>query len=132
MSQIEPSVLTVLTTAAKDAVSNPATALTLKATDVGSNTATAHRDALVAALYRRPSQVAKARKEARETPPAPPAPAQVETWSLYADHVDDPFLRGHLHHLLLDAGHGRRPDHVRGAASGYLDTAQLLLVSAYR
>ncbi|MFE0654386.1 hypothetical protein ACFVZH_38225 [Streptomyces sp. NPDC059534] len=129
MSQIEPSVLTALTTAAKDAVSHPATALTLKATDVGSNTAIAHRDALVAALYRRPSQVAKARKEAGETPPAPPAPAQVEIWSLYADHVDDPFLRGHLHHLLLDAGHGRRPDHVRGAAIGYLDTVQLLLTA---
>ncbi|WP_159041733.1 hypothetical protein [Streptomyces aureus] len=53
----------------------------------------------------------------------------MEIWNLYADHVDDPFLRGHLHHLLLDAGHGRRPDHVRGAATGYLDTAQLLLTA---
>ncbi|MGW8354298.1 hypothetical protein [Streptomyces wedmorensis] len=106
-----------------------ATALTLAATDVGSKTAIAHRDALVAALYRRPTEVAKARKKARATPPAPPAPAQVEIWSLYADHVDDPLLRGHLHHLLLDAGHGRRPDHVRGAAAGYLDTAQLLLAT---
>uniref|UniRef100_UPI002F91815F hypothetical protein n=1 Tax=Streptomyces virginiae TaxID=1961 RepID=UPI002F91815F len=129
MSQIEPSVLTALATAAKDAVSNPATALALAATDVGSDTATAHRDALVAALYRRPSQVAKARKKVAQTPPDPPAPAQVEIWSLYAGHVDAPFLRGHLHHLLLDAGHGRRPDHVRGAAAGYLDAAQLLLAA---
>ncbi|MFZ4240380.1 hypothetical protein ACOZGD_35110 [Streptomyces murinus] len=129
MSQIEPSVLTALTAAAKNAVSHPATALTLKATDVGSNTATAHLDALVAALYRRPSPVTKDRNKAGETPPAPPAPAQVEIWNLYADHVDAPFLRGHLHHLLLDAGHGRRPDHVRGAAAGYLDTVQLLLAA---
>ncbi|MGW0801350.1 hypothetical protein, partial [Streptomyces sp. NPDC002692] len=69
----------------------------------------------------------KARKDAREAPLIPATtPAQLEIWSLYADHVDDPLLRGHLHHLLLDAGHGRRPDHVRGAASGYLDAAQLL------
>ncbi|MEV7108955.1 hypothetical protein [Streptomyces atroolivaceus] len=43
--------------------------------------------------------------------------------------MDDPLLRGHLHHLLLDAGHGRRPDHVGGAACGYLDAAQLLLAA---
>ncbi|MFF8563286.1 hypothetical protein ACF06I_30755 [Streptomyces albidoflavus] len=129
MSQIEPTVLTALTAAAKNAALHPATAVTLKATDVGSNTATAHRDALVAALYRRPSPVTKDRNKAGETLPAPPAPAQVEIWSLYADHVDAPFVCGHLHHLLLDAGHGRRPDHVRGAACGYLDTVQLLLAA---
>ncbi|MFR9727294.1 hypothetical protein ACL02R_28620 [Streptomyces sp. MS19] len=129
MSQIEPTVLAALTAAAKNAALHPATAVTLKATDVGSNTATAHRDALVAALFRRPSPVTKDRNKAGETLPAPPAPAQVEIWSLYADHVDAPFLRGHLHHLLLDAGHGRRPDHIRGAAAGYLDTVQLLLAA---
>ncbi len=129
MSQIEPSVLTALMMAAKDAASNTAAALTLAATDVGSGTAVAQRDALVAALNRRPSAVTKARQKARATPPAPSAPAQLEIWSLYADHVDDPFLRGHLHHLLLDAGHGRRPDHVRDAATGYLDAAQLLLAA---
>ncbi|MFC7980088.1 hypothetical protein ACFUT3_33255 [Streptomyces cinereoruber] len=129
MSQIEPTVLTALTAAAKNAALHPATAVTLKATDVGSNTATAHRDALVAALFRRPSPVTKDRNKAGETLPAPPASAQVEIWSLYADHVDAPFLRGHLHHLLLDASHGRRPDHIRGAAAGYLDTVQLLLAA---
>ncbi|MFE9424154.1 hypothetical protein ACFYNO_14445 [Kitasatospora sp. NPDC006697] len=129
MSQIEPSVLTALTTAAKGAASNAATALTLAATDVSSTTAIAQRDALVAALYRRPSEATKARKKARAMSPAPPAPAQLEIWSSYAEHVDDPLLRGHLHHLLLDAGHGRTPDHIRGAASGYLDAAQLLLAA---
>jgi hypothetical protein len=126
--QIEPSVLTALMAAAKDAVSNAAAAFSLAAMDVGSSAAVEQRDALVAALRRWPSEVLKARKEAREAPPIPPTtPAQLEIWSLYADHVDDPLLRGHLHHLLFDAGHGRRPDHVRGAASGYLDAVQLLL-----
>ncbi|KOV78627.1 hypothetical protein ADL01_15015 [Streptomyces sp. NRRL WC-3618] len=130
MPQIEPSVLTALMAAAKDAVSNAAAAFSLAAMDVGSSTAVEQRDALVAALRRRPSEVLKARTEPREAPPIPPTtPAQLEIWSLYADHVDDPLLRGHLHHLLLDAGHGRRPDHVRGAASGYLDAVQLLLAA---
>ncbi|MFB7345545.1 hypothetical protein ACFCZ6_36455 [Streptomyces hydrogenans] len=108
MSQIEPTVLTALTAAAKNAALHPATAVTLNATDVGSSMATAHRDALVAALFRRPSPVTKDRNKAGETLLAPPAPAQVEIWNLYADHVDAPFLRGHLHHLLLDAGHGHK------------------------
>ncbi|WP_331759169.1 hypothetical protein [Streptomyces anulatus] len=130
MPQIEPSVLTALMTAAKDGISIAAAAISLAATDVGSSTAVEQRDALVAALHRRPSEVLKARREAREAPPIPPTtPAQLEIWSLYADHVDDPLLRGHLHHLLLDAGHGRRPDHVRGAACGYLDAVQLLLAA---
>lgn len=126
MSQIELSVLTALMAAAKDAVSNPATALILEAADVGSHTAVAQRDALVAAMRRRPSEAMKTRKEMQATPPVPSELAQLEIWSLYADHVDDPLLRGHLHHLLLDAGHGRRLDHVRSAACGYLDAAQLL------
>lgn len=127
MSEIESSVLIALTLAAKDAVSNAATALTLATADVGgSNTATAHRDALVDALRRRPSAVTKAQKKEQAKPLAPPAPGQVEIWSLYADHVEDSLLRGHLHHLLLDAGHGRRQDHARGAACAYLDAAQLL------
>ncbi|WP_260634101.1 hypothetical protein [Streptomyces angustmyceticus] len=129
MPQIEPSVLTALMAAAKDAVSNAAAAFSLAAMDVGSSTAVEQR-----MRWSRPapppSEVLKARKEAREAPPIPPTtPSQLEIWSLYADHVDDPLLRGHLHHLLLDAGHGRRPDHVRGAASGYLDAVQLLLAA---
>ncbi|MGW0858585.1 hypothetical protein [Streptomyces sp. NPDC002690] len=129
MPQIEPSVLTALMAAAKDAVSNAAAAFSLAAMD-GSSTAVEQRNALVAALRRRPSEVLKDRREAREAPPIPPTtPAQLEIWSLYADHLDDPLLRGHLHHLLLDAGHGRRPDRVRGAASGYLDAVQLLLAA---
>ncbi|WP_405417531.1 hypothetical protein [Streptomyces microflavus] len=127
MSEIEPSVLIALTMAAKDAVSNAATALTLATTDVGgSSTATAHRDALVDALRRRLLAVTKVQKKEQAKPLAPPAPGQVEIWSLYADHVEDPLLRGHLHHLLLDSGHGRRQDHARGAACAYLDAAQLL------
>lgn len=127
MSEIEPSVLIALTLAAKDTVSNAATALALATADVGgSNTATAHRDTLVDALRRRPSAVTKAQKKEQAKPLAPPAPGQVEIWSLYADHVEDPLLRGHLHHLLLDAGYGRRQDHARGAACAYLDAAQLL------
>lgn len=108
MPQVEPSVLTALMAAAKDAVSNTAVAFSLTAMDVGSSTTVEQRDALVAALRRRPAEVLKPRKEEREAPPTPPT--QLEIWSLYADHVDDPLLRGHLHHLLLDAGHGRRPD----------------------
>jgi hypothetical protein len=127
--QIEPSVLAALTKAAKDAASNTATAFSLAAIEVGSNAAVEQRDALVAALHRQPSVGAKAQNEARATLPSQPTPAQLEVWSLYADGADDPLLRGHLHHLLLDAGHGRTPDHVRGAASGYLDAAQLLLAA---
>ncbi|MEU1502192.1 hypothetical protein [Streptomyces sp. NPDC005732] len=130
MPQIEPSVLTALMVAAKNAVSNAVAAFSLAGRNVGPSTAVEQRDALVAALRRRPSEVLKARKDAREAPPnLPITPAQLEIWSLYADHVDDPLVRGHLHHLLLDAGHGRRPDHVRGAASGYLEGAQLLLAA---
>ncbi|MFJ5819374.1 hypothetical protein ACIQGT_36605 [Streptomyces sp. NPDC093108] len=129
MPQIEPSVLAALM-AAKNAGSNAAAAFSLASMDVGASTAVEQRDALVAALRRRPSEVLTARKEARKASPIPPTtPAQLEIWNLYADHVDDPLLRGHLHHLLLDAGHGRRPDHVRGAASGYLDAVQPLLAA---
>ena len=43
------------------------------------------------------------------------------------------FVRGRdavaIGRWLLDAGYGRRPDHVRGAASGYLDAVQLLLAA---
>ncbi|MGY0466619.1 hypothetical protein ACW14Y_41140 [Kitasatospora sp. cg17-2] len=129
MAQIEPSVLAALTTAAANAVSTTAAAFSLAAMDVGHDSAGEQRDALVVALQRRPSQGAKARPDSRATVPGPPAPADVEIWSLYADGVDDPLLRGHLHHLLLDVGHGRTPERVRGAVSGYLDAAQLLAAS---
>ncbi|MFF4308443.1 hypothetical protein [Streptomyces sp. NPDC001601] len=103
MPQIEPSVLTALMAAAKSTVSNAAAAISLAAMDAGSSTAVEQRDALVAALRRQPSKVLKARKEAGEVLPIPPTtPAQLEIWSLYADCVGDPLLRGHLHHLLLD------------------------------
>ncbi|MGR3871594.1 hypothetical protein ACUXZZ_23830 [Streptomyces graminifolii] len=131
MPQVEPSVLTALKEAAKNATSNAAAAFSLAAMDIGSSAAVEQRDALVAALRRRPSEVLKARKESREALPIPPTtPTQLEIWSLYADCVGDPLLRGHLHHLLLDAGHGRKPDRVRGAASGYLDGAQILLAAS--
>jgi hypothetical protein len=44
-----------------------------------------------------------------------------------------PRLRpGRLHHLPLAAGRGRKPDHIRGAATGYLDAAPLLLATSRR
>ena len=129
MPQIEPSVVSALK-AAGDAVSIAAAAVSFSraALETGSSSAVEQRDALVAAFYRSPSEVLKVRRE--ETPVPPATPAQLEIWSLYADHVDDPLLRGHLHHLLLDAGHGRTPSRVRGAASGYLDEAQRLLAAS--
>lgn len=131
MPQIESSVLTALMEAAKDAASNAAVAFSLAAMDVSTSTVVEQRDALVAALRRQPSEVLKARKELREALPVPPTtPTQLEIWSLYADCVGDPLLRGHLHHRLLDAGHGRKPDRVRGAASGYLEGAQILLAAS--
>ncbi|MER5638155.1 DUF4209 domain-containing protein [Kitasatospora sp. NPDC002227] len=129
MLRIEPSVLTMLTKA-QNSTSHTATAFALRTMDAGSNAAVEQRDALVAALLRHPRDVARARKEAGPTPPAPPSPVELEIWSLYADEVDNPLVRGHLHHLLLDAGHGRTPDHVRGAAGGYLDAARHLLTGA--
>ncbi|MFD8754949.1 hypothetical protein ACFV0O_28800 [Kitasatospora sp. NPDC059577] len=129
MPQIEPSVLTALMKAAKDAPFHTSTAFALRAADVGSRAAAEQRDALVAALRLRPSEGTKSRKEAQAGLPSQPAPAQLEIWNLYADGVSDPLLRGHLHHLLLDAGHGRTYDHICGAATGYLDAAQLLLAT---
>ncbi|MGA5703113.1 hypothetical protein [Peterkaempfera bronchialis] len=127
MPQIEQKVLTALMKAAQGSGSLIATSSALRRADVGSDAAAEQRDVLVAALLLRPSVGAKGRKGAQTGRLGQPAPAQLEIWSLYGDEVGDPLVRGHLHHLLLDAGHGRTPDHVRSAANGYLDAARLLL-----
>ncbi|MER7690511.1 DUF4209 domain-containing protein [Streptomyces sp. NPDC097610] len=143
MPQVEPSVLGALTEAAKDAVSYEAMAIVLAAADIGTKTAVEQqRDALLAALRVRLSGTGKTQDftgmffggplRSWSVSLAEVTADQLEIWSAYADAVGDPFLRGRLHHLLLAAGHGRKPDHARGAATGYLDAAPRLLAAPER
>ncbi|MCL3999204.1 hypothetical protein, partial [Streptomyces lavenduligriseus] len=143
MPQVEPSVLDVLMEAAKDAVSYEAIAVVLAAADIGTNTAAAQqRDALLTALRLRLSDTGKAQDFAAPLPGDPlkgrpaslseVATEHLEIWSAYVATVSNPFVQGRLHHLLLAAGHGRKLDHIRGAAAGYLDAAPLLLATPRR
>ncbi|WP_438494292.1 DUF4209 domain-containing protein [Streptomyces asiaticus] len=143
MPQVEPSVLGALMEAAKDTVSYEAIAVVLAAADISTTTAAAQqRDALLAALRLRLSGTGKAQGFTGTFPgdslkgrsaSLPEGTAdQLEIWSAYADAVNTPFVRGRLHHLLLAAGHGRKHDHARGAAAGYLDAAPLLLAAPRR
>ncbi|MFC7983623.1 DUF4209 domain-containing protein [Streptomyces sp. NPDC057336] len=138
MPQVEPGVLDVLMHAAKDAASHEAIAAVLAAADIGTNAAAAQqREALLAALRLRLSGTGKSQDFAATLAgdPLNERPAslsdatadQLEVWSAYAEAVGHPFVRGHLHHLLLAAGHGSKPEHIRGAVAGYLDAAPLLL-----
>lgn len=143
MPQVEPSVLGALMEAAEDAVSYEAIAVMLAAADIDTTTAAAQqRDALLAALRLRLSGTGKAQGFTGTLPGDPlkgrsaslteVTPDQLEIWSAYADAVSNSFVRGRLHHLLLAAGHGRKPDRARGAAAGYLDAAPLLLAAPER
>ncbi|NUL02544.1 hypothetical protein HRW07_04640 [Streptomyces lunaelactis] len=143
MPQVEPSVLGALMEAAKDAVSYEAIAVVLAAADIDTTTAAAQqRDALLAALRLRLSGTGKAQGFTGTLPGDPlkgrsaslteVTADQLEIWSAYAGAVSNPFVRGRLHHLLLVAGHGRKPDRARGAAAGYLDAAALLLAAPER
>ncbi|WP_086810519.1 DUF4209 domain-containing protein [Streptomyces reticuliscabiei] len=143
MPQVEPAVLGALMEAAKDAVSYEAIAIVLAAADVDTNTAVQQqRDALLAALRFRLSGTGKTQDFTGVLPgdPLGACPAslsevtadQLEIWSAYAEAVSTPFVRGRLHHLLLAAGHGRKHDRARGAASGYLEAAPLLLAAPKR
>ncbi|REK84475.1 hypothetical protein DY245_43290 [Streptomyces inhibens] len=143
MPQVEPSVLGALMEAAKDTVSYEAIAVVLAAADIDTTTAAAQqRDALLAALRLRLPGTGKAQGSTGTLPGGPlkrrsvslaeVTADQLEIWSAYADAVSTPFVRGRLHHLLLAAGHGRKPDHARGAAAGYLDAAPLLLSALKR
>ncbi|MFK0119233.1 DUF4209 domain-containing protein [Streptomyces sp. NPDC090994] len=143
MPQVEPRVLDVLMHAAKDAASHEAIAAVLAVADTGTNTASSQqRDALVTALRFSPSGTGKRQDFAAKVPGGPltgrlaslsdATAVQLEIWSAYAEAVSHPFVRGHLHHLLLAAGHGSRPERIRGAVAGYLDAAPLLLGAAER
>ncbi|MEW2558560.1 DUF4209 domain-containing protein [Streptomyces griseorubiginosus] len=131
MRQVEPSVLDALREAAKDAASYEAVALGLAAADIDTTTTAAHqRDVLLAALRLRPSGTGKARSFTGMLPEV--TTDQLEICSAYAEAVNTPFVVGRLHHLLLVAEHGRKHDHARGAAAGYLDAVPLLLVGPRR
>ncbi|MET7297172.1 hypothetical protein ABZS79_34630 [Streptomyces griseoloalbus] len=143
MPQVEPSVLDTLMEAAQDAASYEAIAVVLATADLDTNeTAAQQRDALLAALRLWLSGTGKAQDFAAPLPSHPlrgwlaslseATADQLEIWSAYAEAVSNPFVRGRLHHLLLLAGHGPKPDHIRGAATGYLDAAPLLLATPRR
>ncbi|MGW1496900.1 DUF4209 domain-containing protein [Streptomyces sp. NPDC002402] len=143
MPQVEPSVLGKLMEAANDAVSYEAIAVVLAAADIDTNTAVEQqRDALLDALRLRLSVTGKAQDFTGMFLGDPlkgwfvslseVTVDQLEIWSAYADAVSNPFVRGRLHHLLLAAGHGHKPDRARGAAAGYLDAAPLLLAAPER
>ncbi|MFJ8752241.1 DUF4209 domain-containing protein [Streptomyces sp. NPDC102441] len=141
MPQVEPSVLGALLGAAKDAVSYEAMAIVLAAADIDTGTAVEQqRDALLAALRIRMTGTAQdftgmffgGPLRSWSVSLSEITDDELEVWSEYADAVSDPFLQGRLHHLLLVAGHGRKPDHIRGAAAGYLDAAPLLLAAPER
>ncbi|MER5988654.1 DUF4209 domain-containing protein [Streptomyces sp. NPDC001787] len=142
MPQVDPDVLGALMEAAKDAVSYEAMALVLAAADIDTNTAVEQRAALLAALRLRLPGTGKAQGFTGTFFGGPRRPwsvslpevtaDQLKIWSMYADAVSDPFVRGRLHHLLLVAGHGHKPDRIRGAASGYLGAAPLLLAAPER
>ncbi|MEU1155536.1 hypothetical protein ABZ369_21325 [Streptomyces sp. NPDC005918] len=143
MPQVEPKVLGVLMDAAQDAVSYEAIAVVLAAADLDTTTAAVQQhEALLGALRLRPSGTGKGQNFAAPLPGYPlkgrlaslseATADQLEIWSAYAEAVSHPFVRGRLHHLLLAAGHGRKPDHIRGAATGYLDAAPLLLATPRR
>ncbi|WP_331735913.1 DUF4209 domain-containing protein (plasmid) [Streptomyces xanthophaeus] len=143
MLRVDPRVLSTLTEATKDAVTYETIATVLAAADVDTNTAAEEqRDALLAALRLRPSGTGKTQDftgmnfgnphRARPEKLTEVTADQLEVWSAYATAVNDPFVRGRLHHLLLAAGHGRKPDHIRGATAGYLDAVPLLLATPQR
>ncbi|MBQ0997455.1 DUF4209 domain-containing protein [Streptomyces sp. RK62] len=143
MPQVEPSVLGALIQAAEDAVSYEAIAVMLAAADIDTTTAAAQqRDALVAALRLRLSGTGKAQVftgtlpddllKGRTVSLTEVTTDTLEIWSAYADAVSAPFVRGRLHHLLSHAGHGRKFDHARSTAVGYLDAAPLLLAAPKR
>ncbi|MGW3134162.1 DUF4209 domain-containing protein [Streptomyces sp. NPDC001123] len=143
MLQVEPSVLGALMEAAEDAVSYEAIAVVLAAADIDTTTAAAQqRDALVAALRLRLSGTGKAQVftgtlpgdslKGRSASLTEVTTDTLEIWSAYADAVSAPFVRGRLHHLLSDAGRGRKFDRARRAVAGYLDAASLLLAAPKR
>ncbi|MGW5285179.1 hypothetical protein ACWERI_38040 [Streptomyces collinus] len=143
MPQAEPSVLNALMDAAQGAASYEAIAVVLTAADLDTNeTAAQQRDALLAALRLRLSGTGKGQDFAAPLPGRPlrgwlaslseATADELEIWSAYAEAVSNPFVRGRLHHLLLLAGHGRKPDRIRGATTGYLDAAPLLLATPRR
>jgi uncharacterized protein DUF4209 len=143
MPQVEPGVLGALLEVAEDAVSYESVAVALAAAEIDTNTAVEQqRDALLAALRIRLSGTGKTQDstgmflgdplKGRFVSLSEATADQLEVWSAYADAMSNPFVRGRLHHLLLAAGHGRKPDHARGAAAGYLDAAPLLLAAPKR
>ncbi|MEU0219765.1 hypothetical protein ABZ281_33845 [Streptomyces sp. NPDC006265] len=143
MPQVERSVLVVLMEAAQVAASYEAIAAVLAAADLDTNTTAAQQhEALLAALRLRLSGTGKSQDFAAPLAGHPlkgwlaslseATADQLEIWSAYAEAVSHPFVRGRLHHLLLAAGHGRKPNHIRSAVTGYLDAAPLLLATPRR
>ncbi|MFF9458613.1 hypothetical protein [Streptomyces flaveolus] len=129
MPQVEPSVLDALVEAAQAAAFYEAIAVVLVAADLDTNAAAAQqREALLAALRFRLSGTGRAQAFAVPFPGHPlrgwlaslseATADQLEICSAYAEAISSAFVRGRPHHLLPAARHGRKPDHIRGAATG--------------
>ncbi|MEU5137724.1 DUF4209 domain-containing protein [Streptomyces californicus] len=131
MPQVEPRVLDALTHAATEATTQEALARMFAAAEIGTSHAQ-QQNALLVALCLRPSGTGKRQDFATRLPGdlvrlSDATGSQLEIWSAYAEAASHPFVRGHLHHLLLAAGHGSRSEHIRGATTGYLESTPILL-----